>query len=501
MTESSLIHSKKQVLQAATLDNDQDESLSNPRRSRENRESVKESMIANDKLQGSFTIIVSIANAMMGPSVLLLPLQFIDVGLLTSTVVAFIIGLISYRTCDLTHLHTRLDEIEYLTAIQRIMGTAWNIIYFVNSVVILWMAGIIYFLSLCDVIYSAIQMAFNVTLPSEESVVFNAFSYQWTGIIIMACIGWLFFLPKLGKILDLTEKGVYCIITESLFLLYLGCKAFFSGDGVSFAFYSKDTTQEVAMVTSVPVTYAIGVFAMAFAIHNSIVAIVRKSSEPSKNSVNVFKAYVLTFVTYIVTGYFGAIGLYKKSGAGANTVLNNELYDIDETFTRILLVITQLATAFQLVTVLPVINNIVRNQIFIMIWGEAGIPPKGAFWGFNALYIVTFLIVQMFNISPNTVMSLAGAFIGFVIIYLLPVAIHFKALAQKQALEKKGYKSISDEGTSEASDIAEFLRKKQDINYVLEYGVHGLIMAVGVGIFIMQLVPLIEKLIHWIGSL
>ena len=100
---------------------------------------------------------LSLANTMMGPSVLLLPLKFFDVGIgmsaskfiyfklsvsrewqehivpdfslqflpnfpLFAIVLILVIGLISYRTCDLCHLHTKLTEFEYLTAIERILG-------------------------------------------------------------------------------------------------------------------------------------------------------------------------------------------------------------------------------------------------------------------------------------------------------------------------------------------------------------------------------------------
>ena len=462
---------------------------------RKNRESVRESYLANDKMQPSSTIIFSVANAMMGPSVLLLPLKFIDIGLLSSTIVALVIGLISYRTCDLTQLHTKLHEIEYITAINRIMGKGWMYVYFVNSVVILWMAGIIYFLGLCDVVYSAINLMFDNRWPDEDTFTFNTFSYQYIGIIIMAMIGWLFFLPKLGKILDLTEKGIYCIIAEALFLIFLGIKALANGE-VKFAFHTDNTNQEVAFVTSKSITYTIGVFAMAFCIHNAIVAIVRKSRNPAKNSRDIGYAYLITFSMYIVTGFFGAMGLYTKSKPEPNTVLNDKLYQGAETSTVVLVIITQFMCAFQLITVLPVVNNIVRTQLFIMIWGEDGVPPKAALPIFNAVYIVTYLLVQIFNISPNTVMSYSGAFIGFVIIYLLPIGIHLKTIYLRQKRDSKGYSSLNEprdkygEDNQENLEIASFIENKEKVNYPIEYGLHGIIMAVGVYIFVFQIVAL-----------
>jgi len=436
------------------------------------------------------------SNAMIGPTILLLPLNVVNIGLLTSVVVAIIICLISWRTCQLTHLHSKLDEVEYIPAIKRIMGKAWMYLYFVHSLVILWMAAIIYFLALSDVIYSCLKLIFNAQdWPSEDTFTLNTFSYQYTGIIIMALIGGLFFLEKLGRILDLTEKGIYSIIVEGFFSLYLGVKAMASGT-VKFVFFAENTKEEIGMVTSESLIYTIGVFAMAFCVHNAVVAIVRKNRVQSKNSDCVTKAYTLTFFTYIITGSLGAIGLYQKIVPGVNTILNNSLYDRNDTPTFILLVITQIMTAFQLVTVLPVLNNVVRTQFFIIVYGEDGVPPKAAFITFNIVFIVSLLTVQLLNISPNAVMSYSGAFIGFVIIYLLPIGVHMKTLRLRQQHESQNYQALTEGGKAselQEEKIADFIQDKKNINYNLEYFVHGGIMAVGVSIFIIQFISLFEK--------
>jgi len=56
------------------------------------------------------------------------------------------------------------------------------------------------------------------------------------GFIVMALVAWTFFLPKLGRILDLAERGIYSIILNSLFLLYIGIKELINGN-VTFTMY------------------------------------------------------------------------------------------------------------------------------------------------------------------------------------------------------------------------------------------------------------------------
>jgi len=465
---------------------------------RKNNESIKESILHHDKMQPSSTIIFSMSNAMIGPTILLLPLNIVNIGLLTSVVVAIVICLISWRTCQLTHLHSKLDEVEYIPAIKRTMGKGWMYLYFAHSLVTLWMAAIIYFLSLSDVTYSCLKLMFNAKdWPSEDTFTLERFSYQYTGIILMSLIGGLFFLKKLGRILDLTEKGIYSILVEGAFALYLGAKAVASGT-VKLVFYSENLEyprEELGLMSSESLIYTIGVFAMAFCVHNAVVAIVRKNKVQTENYNCVSKAYTITFVTYVITGSLGAIGLYQKITPGANTILNNSLYDRDDTLTFILLVITQLMTAFQLVTVLPVINNVVKTQFFIIIYGENGVPPKAAYIAFNVVFIVSLLTVQLLNISPNAVMSYSGAFIGFVIIYLLPIGIHVKTLKLRQQHETQNYLALT-EGTKpselQLEKIADFIQDKQKISYSMEYFVHGGIMAVGVSIFIIQFISLFQ---------
>ena len=450
-------------------------------------ESIRESVLYHDKMQPSSTIIFSISNAMIGPTILLLPLNIANIGILSSSIVAVVIGWISHRTCQLTHLHTKLDEIEYLPAIKRILGSGWMYLYFLSSVLILWMAAMIYFLSLSDVMYSCVQLIFsNHSFPPESKTVFDQFSYQYTGIILMALVGGFFFLRKLGRILDFAEKGIYSIGIEAIFSFYVGIKAILDGK-VNIVWNSEDIKKDIGMfVASASLVETIGVYATAFIIHNAVVAIVRKNKQQKNNYRDVRIAYIITFLMYIVTGAFGAIGIYTyiPSDVVPNTVLSKELFRDPDLATKILLIVTQIFTALQLMSVLPVLNNVIRTQLFIMIYGEHGVPPSYSYIIFNILFILSLLITQMFNISPNKVMTYAGAFIGFIITYLLPVATHVKTIRTRQKRERERYGLLDKEG---AETIADFIQAKPKIYYAWEYILYGVIMAIGTAIFVLQI--------------
>lgn len=45
----------------------------------------------------------------------------------------------------------------------------------------------------------------------------------------MMLMGWTAFMPKLGKILDITSLGIYSIIVNASFAIYIGIKAIVDG--------------------------------------------------------------------------------------------------------------------------------------------------------------------------------------------------------------------------------------------------------------------------------
>jgi len=105
-----------------------------------------QSTLKPENAKPSSTIIFSIVNSTIGSNIILLPLSIASSGILTSLIVAVIIGLVSYRTCQLTHLHAKAEEVDYINTIHRIMGKAWKYLYSANSIIILFFVCIIYFL-------------------------------------------------------------------------------------------------------------------------------------------------------------------------------------------------------------------------------------------------------------------------------------------------------------------------------------------------------------------
>jgi len=126
-----------------------------------------------------------------------------------------------------------------------------------------------------------------------------------------------------------------------------------------------------------------------------------------------------------------------------------------------------------------------------LIWGEDKKPPSYGPIIYNISFALTCLLFQVLGISPNDVMAFAGTSSGFVMIYLHPLAIHLKALRTKEIREKQ---TDSEKPLAkESEEIAEFLEKQKISSYAWEYFIHGLIMAVGVFILIINVVDLVKQ--------
>ena len=90
-------------------------------------------------------------------------------------------------------------------------------------------------LTTSDLLYSGICEALSsldyYECPDEgTSIAFDHFNFSYMGLITALLMGWTLFLPKMGKILDLVELGIYSIIGNSLFLTYIGIRALINGE-------------------------------------------------------------------------------------------------------------------------------------------------------------------------------------------------------------------------------------------------------------------------------
>jgi len=87
-----------------------------------------------------------------------------------------------------------------------------------------------------------------------------------------------------------------------------------------------------------------------------------------------------------------------------------------------------------------------------MIYGQDGIPSEKAFYGFAICYSLLLYAFEIFNIKPIILIELAGTLGGFIIAYLIPIAVHVKEIA-KWNKKSRHIESSTDENIVNSHNI------------------------------------------------
>jgi sodium-coupled neutral amino acid transporter 9 len=241
-------------------------------------------------------------------------------------------------------VHFKPNEIDFPDAIKRILGNKWFIAYNACSFLLMYLVGMIYFTLVCNMLYPFLNYILteaNVQMGSIDEIVFDKFSYQYVGII-MVCVFFFFFCMKDLSIL--LKLGQYGIVPILVFIGYIIVRGFINiGKG-------NVNTNTLQVFTS-DVANLCGIFALSFFVHNIIIPILKNNKEEKKNQRDVFLGYSLTAGVYTIIGFFGAFaiaGVTLANGKTGNTVFDYFTPDPGTAILEILLFL-------QLATVLPII--------------------------------------------------------------------------------------------------------------------------------------------------
>lgn len=229
-----------------------------------------------------------------------------------------LVGVLSCKTCLLELIHFNPTEIDFPDAIRRILGKKWYIAYSVCSFVLLFVTGIIYFILICNMIYpflSFILDSCGTEIAKIDKIVFDNFSYQYTGLIMIIICFFFFQMKDLGVLLKLGQYGIISIVIFIGYIIVRGCINIEEGN-VNLDNVEIFTTEFANLC---------GVFALSFFIHNIIIPIMKNNKDEKKNSRDVILGYIMTGCVYAIIGVFGTFaiaGVKLADGKKANTVLD-----------------------------------------------------------------------------------------------------------------------------------------------------------------------------------
>ena len=262
-----------------------------------------------------------------------------------------------------------------------------------------------------------------IEVASKDDMVFDRFSYQYVGIIMVVFCFILFHLKDLTLILKIGQFG---IVSIAAFIVYIVTKG---SENISKGNVNLDN---IKIITPDFATLC-GVFSLSFMCHNVIIPVIRNNHDETKNQRDIVLGYFMTASIYTIIGFFGcfAIAGLNPDNLRYDTVLE---YFSDDIFT----VVIEILLFLQLISVVPILWYVCRSQFFNLIYANEAVPFKYYVLA-NAVFAIVALIVQMLNVNPTLIISLNGGVIGYLLVYAIPIKLHLTCLYKENAMveEKK----------------------------------------------------------------
>jgi amino acid transporter len=156
--------------------------------------------------------------------------------------------------------------------------------------------------------------------------VFDAFSYQWTCIIIFVIVFCMTATRDVSIYVKINSVGVIFIIIVTLFICGLGIMALFNTEYIYgnkdnyFDYLQKNPTKEErevnykAYIGFAETTFPplMGILGGGFYFHNISLPVIKNSKNPENNVRDVFLGYLAVFIVYCMVGTLGYYGFAGK---------------------------------------------------------------------------------------------------------------------------------------------------------------------------------------------
>lgn len=264
---------------------------------------VEESRVKTTFLETCFSLV----NTMMGSGIIVLPVQFVEMGLINSVVIELALCLLMIKTCSFCWIQNK-GENDFQYTIRRVLGKKWHVLYSINNIILFTFCGVIYFIIIVQLFFPAVSVIIEQFMPISTSLqdqfTFSKFSYQWSGIICICICFILLSQRNLSVLMKLNKKGFIIVMFIVLFNIVKG----FSNLGQ----LSKIGTSKYPLVTANFITLT-GVFMLSFQLQPICVPYLQKHKDQSKNMLLLIAAHFTTFFIFLFIGVIGFVALIGRT--------------------------------------------------------------------------------------------------------------------------------------------------------------------------------------------
>ena len=442
------------------------------------------------KKVNSLGTVLSIGNSMIGSSIVTLPYNVYQTGIIPAIVLNIIYGLISFYTCkiyvDLSSINSdfSLTIEKYFNKVfgKRISKIGKTIQIFFCT----FMATggfITYFIIMCQNFYPVICLILNklgLDINSEDlTPEFGRFSSIYLGIILCFILFPLSIKKDIGLLVFYSSFGCYFISILIIYVLYTGVSSIINTEFKFDYIKNKDNSNEryLYLFGENPALLA-GTLSMGFFCHTAILPILKNNKNQEKNIRDLFLGYIFVGFVYIfcgVLGYIGFSGKEFKADFKDNWFM---FFDSD----NYLILIFRVLNVLQLITAFPILLYIVRFQIFTFFFGNEYPSRKHVIIiGLCQLFLCLIVFYFCYDILAK-LLSIFGACASFILVYTFPPMVKMIDYYLKR-------KEINNLDNNEEENNQKN-KNKMNAKDILFYIAHFLLIITGIITVIFQFVPI-----------
>jgi sodium-coupled neutral amino acid transporter 9 len=273
------------------------------------------------------------------------------------------------------------------------------------------------------------------TPPDPDEIRFDVWSYQWAGIVAMLLLYPLLFVKKIEVLLRFLTFTIYLVLIYLLYILTFAVFNMVNGD-IQWGKYT---------LFSPSFSKVAGAFALSFIVHPVISPYLKKNLNQDKNGRDLFFGYVATAFIYSFVGIFGsfACGKVVEEAEDFSTIFQCFQRSSTESWVFWVSKVVQSFILLQNLSAFPIIWFMTRKQFLEVL--DKNHPSDRWHLASTVSIIVVSLAVQVFNIPVSAVVSFDGAVVGFVLVYLIPVYMHWKCMYHSYSEEENTQRRIDIE--------------------------------------------------------
>ena len=386
-----------------------------------------EQKIEGGKKVSSIQTIFSIWNTMIGSSIVSIPYNVYNAGIIPTVIIGLLYGFICYFTCSIVVKLGGKEE-EFANVVYNYFNYGFGkksakvgkVLQITFNLMINTGATFVYFVIINQNLYPCLCLllkAFNIDLNEEDlSPHFDKFSLFYCALIVGLLVFPLTILKEMDFLVKFNSYGIYFVSSLLIFVIYNGIRTIVK-DNFHFEYKenvegSKDRNlflfgENIGILAG---TLSLGLFC-----HSVILNLLKSNKIQENNQRDLFWGYFCVTMTYIIIGIMGYIGF---SGSDFSSDFKDnwfQFYKSDNYFILVLRVLN----VIQLISIFPILFFSVRKQLF-MTFFESHLNKNISIISFSVILLVLCLIVLYFchNILGKLI-SFIGASTSLILIYTI----------------------------------------------------------------------------------